>query len=180
LNVADFAMNWPGISFGAVVLVGSFFVTYWLTEPEAAKSESVEFSGLKQTAIGLSKLSVDSADDLRSAAQHVGLRLSPDFKGFVEQIRRVGDKAEITGWVVDLRGIGEPTQVFAFTGGKLVASAETRGERVDVTRVLNLEGDQKSNVRFAFDLNCRSGDTVRAFVANRYGHYSILNGERCP
>ncbi|MET0675681.1 MAG: hypothetical protein ABW175_07770 [Bradyrhizobium sp.] len=163
-------------------LAGGFLVTYWLTEPapEPVPEAAVAFAGVRETGNRLANSDVSSSEDLRTAAQNAGLRASSDFKGFVEQIRRVGETAEISGWVADLRGIGEPSQLYFFAGGRLAGQAETRGERKDVTRTLNLAGDEKNNVNFSTALRCRTGDVVRVIAVNPYGHYFVLNSERCP
>lgn len=173
-------MNWTRILLCVAAFLGAFLVTYWITEPEADPDLVVPFAGIKEAGERLARADASTHTELLAAARNAGLQSSSDFKGFVEQIRRVGEEAEMAGWVVDMRGIGEPTRLFVFAAGKLTGQTESKGERQDVTRVLDLTNDVKGNVSFSLRLRCQTGDVIRTIAVNPYGNYFALNSERCP
>src|SRR6516164_5696352 len=111
---------------GAVVLCGSFFITLWLTEPEAPPQR-------------LEDQRISHYNDLPTAAQNAGLRYSEQMKGSVDALSRINEReVKIGGWVVDPLGDSTPSKVFVFLNGSLVASGQTSGEHLGLMKAFHL------------------------------------------
>jgi hypothetical protein len=162
------------------VLVGSFLAAYVLTAPEEQATNSSDFKDIKTLRAELRNRNVSNYSDLLAMARQSGLRASLDIKGFVEEVQRVGDDVEISGWLVDLAGDGEPPFLFIFAGGKLVAETRPKGERKDVTRALNLSEGIEENVKFSVKVKCRAGELSQVLAVSTFGFYSVMNSARCP
>src|ERR1700739_2105938 len=89
------------------VLLGSFFLTLGLTEPE----------DLRPTIERLTTLRVSNGAELTEAMGAVGLRLSSRLKGNIDQVSRRDRDVAMAGWLADLDGDGAPFDVVVFVGG---------------------------------------------------------------
>jgi hypothetical protein len=106
---------------GALVLVSSFTITLWLTEPEVSPAEKVKL---------LAASAVSDEATLSAAASAVGLRRSPNVKGHVDVLNRI-DATSVTmlGWATEIPSVAKssPIIVMAFTDGKSILRVEAPG-----------------------------------------------------
>ena len=62
---------------------------------------------------------------------------------------RVNDgEVHMEGWLADPQGSSTPLNVLVFMGGSMVATAQTKGERPDVTSAIHLGLGAKENTLF--------------------------------
>jgi hypothetical protein len=109
---------------GAAVLFGSFFITLWLTEPEAPPQR-------------LEDQRISNYSDLSKVAQNVGLRPSEQLQGVVDAISRINEReVKIVGWLADPQGNSTPLDLLVLMDGPMVAAGQTKGERPDVTNAI--------------------------------------------
>jgi hypothetical protein len=162
------------------VLIGSFLVAYVLTAPEEPATNTSNFKDIKTVRTDLRNRNVSDYSDMLAMVRESGLRASMDIKGFVEGVQRVGEDVEISGWLVDMAGDGEPPFLFIFAGGKLVGETRPKGERKDVTRALNLSDGLEENVKFSLKVKCRAGELSQVLAVSNVGFYSVMNSARCP
>ena len=156
------------VTCAAAVLFGSFFITLWLTEPPSDKER-------------LAAQRILNSSDLPKAAQNVGLRFSEQLKAAVDQINRVNEReVRMGGWLADLQGNSTPLTLLVFIDGSMVAAAQTKGERPDVTTKLNLRFGAEKNVAFSFNFNCRPGDQPVVVGVGERKQYIPLQSEKCP
>jgi len=162
------------------VVLAAFAIVYSLTEPDSSSQPTVEFKDIKTLTAALNDRRAGSRAALQSAAEQSGLRVTPYIKGFVEEVRRTEGDVQLSGWLVDSEGDGRPIHLFIFTGGKLVAQSQTKGERDDITKSLNLSFEERANVKFSVRVKCASGDIPQILAVTYDGFYSIRSAERCP
>jgi hypothetical protein len=150
---------------GAVVLCGSFFITLWLTKPEAHPQR-------------LEDQRISHYSDLPTAAQNAGLRYAQEMKWSVDEFSRVNEReVKVGGWVADPLGDSTPSKVFVFLNGSMVASAQTSGKRPDLMISQHLSHDE--NLVFSLAFNCRAGDKpVILGVGGK--QYVLLQTKECP
>jgi len=178
---------------GAAVLFGSFFITLWLTEPEATFTpKTTADDHLPAVAPKLGAEGHSAADrlgsqrivtyaDLETAAQNAGLHLSEQMKGVVDVLVRIDErKVHMEGWVVDPEGSSTPPSVLVFMGGSMVAMAQTKGERLDVTRALHLALAAKENTLFSINFNCQTGKVPIVVGLDKKDQYIPLQPKQCP
>lgn len=173
-----------GLSFkhwavGVLVLILSFTITLWLTEPEAPQLPPEEM--LKS----LAAAAVSDEASLGAAARTAGLQYSSYVKGNVDVLSRVdANHVSISGWAVETISAttarGAPITVMAFDDGKRVFMMETKGERPDVTAALNLSEEAAKNVTFAGQLECSSGNQLFIVGASLSGTFALLGKKNCP
>jgi hypothetical protein len=86
----------------------------------------------------------------------------------------------MVGWLADREGDATPLNILVFIGGSIAATAQTKGERPDVTRGVGLGFGAETNVAFSFKFNCGSG--VQPIVAGvgAKGQYIPLQSMKCP
>jgi hypothetical protein len=122
----------------AVSLFGSFFTTLWLTEPPIANVPPIKVdSGSVSDRLAAAHISNNA--DLVTAARNIGLYQSDRMRGTVDAIVRINERdARTDGWAADPDGDATPLSILIFVGGVLVAKAQTKGERPDVTKALRL------------------------------------------
>jgi hypothetical protein len=151
---------------GAVVLCCSFFITLWLTEPEAPPQR-------------LEDQRISYYSDLPRASQNAGLRYSEQMKGGVDGFSRINEReVKVGGWVADPLGDSTPSKMFVFLNGSLVASGQTSGERPDLKRALHLNHDE--NLVFSLAFNCRAGDKPVVLGVGGRKQYILLPTKTCP
>jgi hypothetical protein len=155
------------------VLFGSFFITLWLTEPQALSTPDN-----RSNAERLAAYPISSSSDLTKSAQDAKLILSGRLSGHVDGIRRIDERdVGLAGWAAD--GDGTPLEVSIFVAGKLVATTHTAGERPDVTAARHLGFGAQTNVALSANFTCRGGDqpVVVVFKEKQYTH---LPSDPCP
>jgi hypothetical protein len=175
--------NWPPslwrltyVAGGAAVFVGSFFITLWLTGPEVPKAVDNRSDTERLVA-----QHVSSYPELDDAAASAGLRLSRQMQGVVDGINRVNEReVSMVGWLADPAGDATPLNILVFVGGSIAATAQTKGERPDVTRAIDLGFGAQNNVAFSIKFNC--GSDVQPIVAGvgGKGQYIPLQSKKCP
>jgi hypothetical protein len=152
------------------VFFGGFFVTLWLTE-----------SDNRSSAERLAAHPISDSSDLEKSAQSAELTLSPQLLGYADTIRRVDEQNVMAiGWAADREGDSTPLEVLVFVARPLVATAQTEGERPDVTAAVHLEHGAEKNVAFALSFPCRTFDQPIVVVIGRERQYLPMPSGRCP
>jgi hypothetical protein len=164
---------WVG---GALVLILSFSITLWLTEPEVPPADKIKI-------LGASAISNEAT--LHAAAGAAGLRNTTYVKGYIEVLRRLdATNVRIEGWATETTTIiskGAPITIMAFSGGRNIFTVKAKGERPDVTAALNLSAEAaKNDVAFAGQLECSSGQKLLIVGATLSGNYAVLETVTCP
>jgi hypothetical protein len=151
---------------GGATLCGSFFITLWLTEPEAPPQR-------------LEDQRISHYNDLPTAAQNAGLRYSEQMKESVNGFSRINEReVKVGGWVVDPLGDFTPSKVLVFLNGSLVASGQTSGEHPELMNALHLSHSE--NLVFSLDFDCRSGDKPVVLGVGGRKQYILLQTKDCP
>jgi hypothetical protein len=159
-----------GILMGCVLL-GSFFLTLWLTEPE----------DLRPAIERLATLRVSNDSELAEATVAVGLRLSPRMKGNIDRVSRTNNRdVTMAGWLADPEGDGTPLDVVVFVAGTMVARTATNGERPDVTQAVGLAFGVEKNVSFQVSFTCGAGEQPVVAGLGAEKQYFPLVSPRCP
>lgn len=160
---------------GALVLILSFGITLWLTEPEVPAADKIKL---------LAASAISDEATLTAAAGAAGLQNSSYVKGHVDGLNRLdATTVNIAGWATETVTIisqGAPINVMAFSGGRNILIVETKGERPDVTSAFNLSDLAAKNVTFAGQLECRSGEKLLIVAATSSGTYASLGTISCP
>jgi hypothetical protein len=175
--------NWPPslwrltyVAGGAVVLFGSFFITLWLTEPDVPKAVDNRSDTER-----LAAQHVSTYPELDDAAASAGLRFSRQLQGVVDGINRLNEhEVNMVGWLADPEGNETPLHILVFIQGAMVATAQTNGERPDVTKAIGLGFGAEKNVAFSFKFNC--SPDVQPIVAGvgAKGQYMPFQSKKCP
>jgi hypothetical protein len=136
---------------GLAVLVGSFWLTLKITEPQFARTDI----------------------DLAMAAD--GFTLSNAVVGSVDVIRRdPSGRLQLEGWAFD-KELAQPVSVLVLVGGKFHQIAVTNGPRPDVTSSLKQAPERTKNIAFTGLTNQPLGCGPHTIVAvNQNKHLSIL------
>jgi hypothetical protein len=163
------------VTFGAAVLFGSFFITLWLTGPETADTLAADTKRLAAQRIV-------NYSELPKAAENVGLRLSDEqMGGVIDLLKRINEReVNMLGWLADRQGNSTPLNLLVFIDGSMVAAAQTKGERPDVTNALRLSSGAEKNVAFSFNFNCRPGDQPVVVGIGESKQYFPLQSKKCP
>jgi hypothetical protein len=153
----------------AAALLGSFFITLWLTEPETSDAAQ------------LATRHISSESDLSKAAREIGLHASQRMDGNVDLIRRKNEhEVNATGWVADIDGDATPTDIVVFVGGSMVKTTTTKGERIDVTHALDLRFGSEKNTNCTVDFSCRPNEQPIIVGIRTTKHYIALKSGPCP
>jgi hypothetical protein len=177
----------------AAILFGSFFITLWLTEPEVTFAPKTAADGNSAAVVPKTAADGNSAadrlasqrivtySDLETAAQNAGLRRSEQMKGVIDVLVRINEReVHMEGWLVDPEGSSTPPSVVVFIGGSMVAKAQTKGERLDVTSALHLTSAVKENTLFSVNVNCRTGNVPIVVGLDKKDQYIPLQPKQCP
>jgi hypothetical protein len=161
---------------GLLVLILSFTITLWLTEPEVPPEDMIK---------SLAGAAVLDEAGLNAAAQAAGLKYSSYVKGNIDALSRTeANQVRIAGWAVEtlaaITARGAPITIMAFGGGRRIFSVETKGERPDVTSTLNLSQETAKNVAYAGRLQCSPGQKLLIVGATLSGAYALLDTKSCP
>jgi hypothetical protein len=86
----------------------------------------------------------------------------------------------MVGWLADREGDATPLNILVFIQGAMVATAQTNGERPDVTKAIGLGFGAEKNVAFSFKFNC--SPDVQPIVAgvSAEGQYMPFQSKKCP
>jgi hypothetical protein len=162
------------IVFLLAVLIGSFFVTLWLTEPQVPNAPDN-----RSRAERLAAYPISNGSDLAKSAYGADLVPSQRLFGIVNTIRRIDEqKVDLAGWAAD--GHGTALEVLVFIAGHLVATTHTAGERPDVTAALRLGFGANTNVALFANFTCRKGDQPVVVVLGNEREYKHLPTAPCP
>jgi hypothetical protein len=165
-------LRWRGayVIFLLAVLLGSFFITLLLTEPDD-----------RSDAEHLAAYPISGSSDLTKSAEDAKLIASPRLSGHVDMIRRIDERAVwLAGWAADREGDSTPLEVLIFVAGQLVARTHTEGERPDVTTALHLGFGAQKNVALSANFTCRRGDQPVVAVLGKEKQYMHLPSDPCP
>jgi len=165
---------------GLVALFGSFFLTLWLTEPDTTAGPPNAAASLSDTE-RLATQRISNYSELPTAAANAGLRLSQQLNGVIDGISRINEhEVNMAGWLADSEGDATPLHILVFIEGGMVTTAETKGERPDVTAAIGLAFGAEKNVAFSFNFNCGSGVQPVVVGVGEKGQYFPLQSKECP
>ncbi len=167
-------LNWKLFSLLSASLLGSFFITLWLTGPPDLPP--VYQPEELKTIAGTSNI------DLLEKLSASGLRADSSITGHVDVYEREPDKSiRIAGWALDRGGDGSPLTVSVYVDGKPRLTVNTAGPRDDVTRTFNLPKYMAKNIAFSGTFNCETSAPGMVLVVDPVdGRYSKLDPQRCP
>lgn len=155
-------------------LLVSFSLTLWMLDGAPAPPAKVAPEAIVSQRIS-------SHGELRRLAPSLGLSFAPQIRGNVDVLQRVNDREVLAeGWLADTEGYGEPLKLYVFASGAMVARAETRGERPDVSKALGLFMGAEKNTKFQVNLECRAGDQLVIFALATRSQYLPLPSATCP
>jgi hypothetical protein len=164
----------------ATALLGSFFITLWLTEPQSSAPPAAPRDP-SAAAEDLGRQRVASLADLANAARAAGLHVSKRLQGNVDAIARASERdVTLVGWLADPDGDSTPLSVSVFVGGKRAGATLTKGQRPDVTQGLHLAFGAEQNVAFTLTTPCASGEQPIVVGIGIENQYRGLETGRCP
>ena len=159
------------------VLAGSFLITLWLTAPQSAP----DTLNALEDAEHLASYKISTYPELENAARDAQLYPSEQMKGSVDAIIRLNaHTVRVAGWAADPKGDGSPINILVFAHGAIAARTQTKNERPDVARVLNLNSAAEKNIVFSADFDCHTGDPLVLVGVGADGQYLALQPDRCP
>ena len=172
------ASRWFTMVAAAASLVGSFFITLWLTEPDTTNPAN---AGAKLDPIErLRRSQVYNDASLASAARAANLVPLEDVRGNIDEIGRLPDRqVRIAGWAVNLSGDGTPLTLIAFTGGRGTLLGKTDGPREDVTKALGLSARTARHVQIAGLVQCERGEVIVVVAIDKDSVYAPIKFDRC-
>jgi hypothetical protein len=167
---------YPGLL--AAVLLGSFFFALWQIDKEKEQSDRRNARASPTQLEGKTVLDYSSLDRV---AQDAGLRRGQQMSGNIEALTRLNERdVAIAGWLADVNGDATPLELVIFVSGSVAAKIQTKGERPDVTRALNLAFVAEKNVSFGATFQCPAG-SVPVFVGlGARQQYFPLPARPCP
>src|SRR5262245_5286989 len=161
----------------AAVMIGSFWLTLWMTGPRTTSSGEDDF---RSDAERLASYDISSWTQLIERALSLGLSRSRQMEGNIDGMRRVNDReVEIGGWLADPGG-DKPLKLLVFVAGKVVAATETKGERPDVARVIALMPGAEKNVGFHASFLCSPGQEPIVVGLGQGKQYLRIKSQPCP
>jgi hypothetical protein len=159
------------------VCLASFFATLWLTDRGRSTDPSKSGSAARE----LASRTISNRFDLIEAAVGERLHKSAALTGHVDSFTRANDReVKIAGWLADRGGDETGITVLVFVAGRNVAMTQTRGERPDVTKALDLVHGAERNVAFEATFDCRSGDQPMIVALGLNRQYAQLPSPQCP
>ena len=168
------------IGLPAAALFGSFFITLWLTAPNTPGTRPIGGDN-RSDMEKLAAFHISDVADLSKAAYEIGLHPSRRMNGNIDVISRTNEHdVTMAGWAADADGDATPTNILVFAGGAMVATAQTKGERPDVTQALHLDFGSEKNVSFSVKFSCRPGDQPIIVAIAATKQYFPLQSRPCP
>jgi hypothetical protein len=160
----------------AIVFSGSFLLTLWFADIGPSKSRDAR-PGSEQ----LADRKVSNYSELSSAASVLGVTPSRRMQGALDGATRSSERdVSYWGWLAGPDGDATPLKIIVFVGGRVVATAQTNGERADVTRLLGLAFGAEKNVAFAVKFSCRAGELPVVVGLGTNRQYFPLPARPCP
>jgi hypothetical protein len=160
----------------AFVLLGSFFLTLWLTDISPLKSK-----GTRSATDQLADRKVSDYSELSRVASDMGLIASQRLQGAFDGATRSSERdVRYWGWLADPNGDATPLSIVVFVAGRAVATAQTKGERADVTRLLGLAFGAEKNVAFEVNFNCRTNEVPVVVGLGTGKQYFAFLARPCP
>jgi hypothetical protein len=164
--------NLGPVSLSLLAMAGSFWLTMCLTDTEVQSGSGIE---------RLTSSTVFNRSDVIEAAISAGLSPSSHIDGRVEAMNRIDNRdVVIKGWMADQMGDGTPMTILIFVAGKKVASAQTRGERLDVTQGLHLKSGAEKNVVLEATFACPSRNKPVIVGLGIDERYFYMPSPACP
>jgi hypothetical protein len=158
----------------AVVLLGSFFLTLWLTDIRPLKDT-------RSATEHLADRKVSDYSELSRVASDMGLMASQRLKGAVDGATRSSERdVRYWGWLADPNGDATPLNIVVFVAGRAVATAQTKGERADVTPLLGLAFGAEKNVAFEVNFSCRIREVPVVVGLGTGKQYFAFPARPCP
>jgi hypothetical protein len=173
---AAFTSRLVQIPGAALIVIGAFFTTLWMTEPTPMNVASEPDRGSSGSEIDkLAGMQVSTWEGLRESAADAGLVPARSLVGVVDGLTRANER-EVTvhGWLADPRGDGAPLNLIAFVGSKSVAFGKTASERPDVASALRLPDGAEKNVGFELTFSCKTGQVPIIVGVGSGRQYRIL------
>jgi hypothetical protein len=160
------------------VLIGSFFLTLWQIDSEKEQSDR---RNARATAGQLEGKTVLNYSSLEQVARGGGLRRGQQMSGSIDALTRLNERdVAIAGWLADLNGDATPLELVIFVSGSVAAKIQTKGERPDVTRALNLAFGAEKNVSFQGTFQCPAGGEPVVVGLGARQQYFPLPAKPCP
>jgi hypothetical protein len=160
----------------AVVLLGSFFLTLWLTDISPLKSKDT-----RSATEELADRKVSDYSELSRVASDMGLMASQRLQGAFDGATRSSERdVGYWGWLADPNGDATPLNIVVFVAGRAVATAPTKGERADVTRLLGLAFGAEKNVAFEVNFSCRTNEVPVVVGLGTGKQYFAFLARPCP
>jgi len=160
----------------AIVLLGSFLLTLWFTDMGPSTSKDAR-PGSEQ----LADRKVSDYSELSRVASDLGLTLSRRMQGALDGAERIGERdVRYWGWLADPDGDATPLKIVVFVAGRTVTTAQTTGERADVTRLLGLAFGAEKNVAFEVKFSCRAGEVHVVVGLGTRKQYFPFPARPCP
>jgi hypothetical protein len=161
------------------VLLGSFFLTLW--QMDDGSDDALDSTDARSASKRLASQRVTNYAELIGAAREARLNLSRQIIGIVDSISRINDReVTISGWLADPEGDATPLNVMVFVAGSVVATTQTKGERVDVTRAEGLSFGSEQNVAFQVRFSCPTGNQPVVVGLGVKRQYLPLKSPPCP
>ena len=160
----------------AIVFSGSFLLTLWFADTGPSKSRDAR-PGSEQ----LADRKVSDYSELSRVASALGLTLSRRMQGALDGAGRNNERdVSYLGWLADPDGDATPLKIVVFVAGRPVATAQTNGERPDVTRLLGLAFGAEKNVAFEVKFSCRAGEVPVVVGLGTSRQYFPFPTRPCP
>jgi protein-S-isoprenylcysteine O-methyltransferase Ste14 len=168
--------DWLVWTVAAAGFIVAGYVAVWLTD---LGLELVEEPGVRTAA--LARASVIGRASLLVAARTAGLHPSPDVKIIPDRLSRSDDgRVSIRGWAAEIGGDDSPLTILVFVDGALALQTRTRGERIDVARILKLSAEAAKNVAFEGTLACRQRQRLVIVAVTVGNKYASVATSICP
>jgi hypothetical protein len=160
----------------AIVFSGSFLLTLWFADIGPSKSRDAR-PGSEQ----LADRKVSDYSELSSVASALGLTPSRRMQGALDGAARNSERdVSYWGWLADPDGDATPLKIVVFVAGRAVGTAQTKGERADLTRLMGLAFGAEKNVVFEVKFSCRAGEVPVMVGLGTSKQYFPLPARPCP
>ncbi len=158
---------------GGLSLVLSFVITLQLTKPADPPSPAVA---------ALASSFVSNSRTMMAAVKAAGLKGSPNVKGAIDEIEKLGgDRVLVKGWAAEIGNGGAPLGVVVFVDGASRLTTQTRGARADVVHAVGISDAATAvNVSFQGSLTCRRGQKLFVVAVTDGGAYGYFRPRVCP
>jgi hypothetical protein len=147
-------------------------LTLWFTDIGPPKSKG---------SAHLADRKVSDYSELSRVASDLGLTLSRRMQGALDGAARISERdVRYWGWLADSDGDATAQKIVVFVAGRAVGTAQTNGERADVSRLLGLAFGAEKNVAFEVKFSCRAGEVPVVVGLGTREQYFPLPPRPCP